>query len=145
MLKSSQLTKVLEVCFVALKFLDFFFFLIPSEIFSSHIKLTFVFMLFSGLSWERGVQLWWPWPQTLFHWDTFLSPCLHHWALFQNQLHRVYIVSSYALAFLRILSSSALTPGHIHSNDYFIPLFLRLSCENSVTSLCAEHIEGFFG
>lgn len=60
--------------------------------------------------------------RVFFHWDTFLSPCLHHWALVQNQLDCVYIVSSFALAFVRILSCSALTLCHIHYGDSFIPL-----------------------
>lgn len=57
-----------------------------------------------------------------FHRDTFLSPCLHHWALGQNQLDCVYVVSSFASAFVRILSCSALTLCHIHYDDSFIPL-----------------------
>lgn len=58
---------------------------------------------------------------SFFHWNTFLSPCLHHWAFIQNQLYCVYIVSSFALAFVRILSYSALTLCHIHYGDSIIP------------------------
>lgn len=142
MLKSRELPKVLEVCFVAIKFLDFDFFfpLNPVQDILQPYKVNFCFyaVLRAQLR-KRSAAVMalaidsfslrhipFSLPASLGSCPKPTTSCLY------------CVLLCFSLPEDPVLLSPH-TMSHSLQQLLYSP-FLRLSCENCVTSLCAEHI-----